>query len=84
MASLRGVLEREELLFFCLNQDLRDIDGFWGWGAVGSGLMFGTRSAWGKHFGTGTMLERRHLVDEAGVKEGGRCGGEAPAQGRAE
>ena len=73
---------RRTSFFCCLNQDLRDFDGFSGWGAVGCGLMFGTRSAWAKYFGTGTMLGRGHPVDEAGVEEGGRCGGGAPAQGR--
>ena len=59
---------RRTSFFCCLNQDLREFDGFSGWGAVGCGLMFGTRLGWAKHFGTGTMLERGHLVDEAGVE----------------
>ena len=76
---------REELPLRCLNQDLRDFDGFSGWDVGGGrveGLISGTSLAWAKvDFGTGTALERGHLVDEAGV-EGGRCGGTPPAQGR--
>ena len=35
---------------------------------------------WGKHFGTGTMLERGHPVDEAGLG-GGVAGAEPPHKG---
>ena len=47
---------------------------------MGFGFMFATRSAWAKYFGAGTMLERGHLVDEAGVG-GGVAGAKPPHKG---
>ena len=71
----------------CLKQDLQDSWGFSGWLATGGGLME-RNSLWGRTAEAFCAVWSRRAgeqYDGGGTGfEGGRCGGDSPAQGRAE